>query len=129
MVKRRSLCLLLVLVMMASCIGTAYAATPGSASPQAFNSFQMNLLAGELGKAESSFSLAAGETVTINAVYTPADASVEFGLISPDGLFHPLPGSDGAFKATIEVPTRGQYTLAVRNNSHGEVSVAGVVNY
>ena len=70
-----------------------------------------------------------GETVTINAVYTPRSASVDFGLIAPDGLFYPFRAENGSFNKTIEVDQRGYYTLAVRNNSAINVSVSGFVTY
>ena len=47
--------------------------------------FSMDVPGGALVKASSSFPLEAGETVTIKATYTPFSASVDFGLIAPDG--------------------------------------------
>ena len=80
-------------------------------------------------KASSSFPLEVGEIVTIKATYSPFSASVEFGLIAPDGLFYGLNANDGSFDEAIEVNQRGSYTLAVRNNSAETVWVSGVVNY
>ena len=79
--------------------------------------------------ASSSFPLEAGETVTINAVYSPRSASVDFGLIAPDGLFHYINTTDGNIDKTIRVDQRGNYTFAVRNNSSDTISVSGFVNY
>lgn len=79
--------------------------------------------------ASSSFPLEAGETVTINAVYSPRSASVDFGLIAPDGLFHYINTTDGNIDKTIRVDERGSYTFAVRNNSSDTISVVGFVNY
>lgn len=79
--------------------------------------------------ANSSFPLEVGETVTIKASYTPFSASVDFGLIAPDGYFYYINVSDGSFDETIEVDQRGNYTLAIRNNSGDAVSVTGFVNY
>lgn len=50
----------------------------------------------------------AGETITVSATYTPRSASVD---------------------KTIRVNQRGDYTLAIRNNSSNTVSVSGFVNY
>ena len=37
--------------------------------------------------------------------------------------------SDGSVDRTIEVTQRGNYTLAIRNNSSKTVFVTGIVNY
>ena len=75
------------------------------------------------------FSLAAGEVVTIKATYTPFNASVDFGLIAPDGLFYGLSGSNGSFDEGIQVNQNGVYRLAIRNRSSVAVDVSGYVNY
>ena len=79
--------------------------------------------------ADSDFFLDVGETVTITATYTPRSASVDFGLIAPDGLFYSLPGQRGSFSETFKIDQRGYYTLAIRNNSDSAVSVSGTVTY
>ena len=73
--------------------------------------------------------LEAGETVTINASYSPFSASVDFGLIAPDGYFYYINVKNGSINKTIRVDERGNYMLAVRNNSDDTVSVVGYVNY
>ena len=80
-------------------------------------------------KAGSSFPLEVGEVVTIKATYSPFSASVDFGLIAPDGLFYGLNTTTGSFDRSIEVTQRGHYYLAVRNNSSSVISVSGYVNY
>lgn len=77
----------------------------------------------------TSFSLETGETVTINASYSPRYASMDFGLIDEDGLFHYINTTSGSINKTIQVDEQGSYTFAVRNNSSGTASVAGFVNY
>lgn len=79
--------------------------------------------------ADKSFFMETGETVTINCSYTPASASVDFGLIDSDGSFYYFNITDGSINKTIQVNERGYYTLAVRNNSAYSVSVTGYVNY
>lgn len=73
--------------------------------------------------------LETGETVSINASYSPRSASADFGLIAPDGLFYPFRAQNGRFDKTIEVNQRGNYSLAIRNNSDFEISVTGFVTY
>ena len=79
--------------------------------------------------ANSSFPLAAWETVTIKASYSPFSASVDFGLIAPDGKFYYFTVTDGSIDETIQVEESGNYTLQVRNNSDVEVKVSDFVNY
>lgn len=91
--------------------------------------FSMDVPGGVIAKANSSFPLEAGEKVTIKATYTPFSASVDFGLIAPDGYFHYINADDGTFDETIKVDERGNYTFAVMNNSSETISVSGYVNY
>lgn len=79
--------------------------------------------------ADSDFFLDVGETVTIKATYTPQSASVDFGLMTPDGTFYSMPAEKGSFHETIKIDQRGYYTLAIRNNSGSTVSVSGTVTY
>ncbi len=80
-------------------------------------------------QASTSFPLEAGETVVIKATYSPFFANVDFGLIAPDGLFYSVNVTDGSVDQAIEIVERGNYTLAVRNNSSTTISVSGYVNY
>lgn len=70
-----------------------------------------------------------GETVTIKASYAPFDASVDFGLIAPNGVFYCFNIANGSIDKTIQIPESGDYTLQIRNNADIEVKVAGFVNY
>lgn len=109
----------------------AHDTVPGGMGGQtrATESISWRISAGKTMIATSSFPMEAGETVTINTSYSPSSASVDFGLIAPDGLFHYINVTDGSINKTIEVDARGHYTLAVRNNSSNTISVAGFVNY
>jgi hypothetical protein len=91
--------------------------------------FSLDVPAGKTVGATTSFPLEAGEKVRIRANYSPETASVDFGLIDPDGLFHPLRASGGSFDQSIRVDEHGNYVLAIRNNSNVEVAVSGIVNY
>lgn len=96
---------------------------------RASNSFTMDIAANGKSKADKAFSLEAGETVEISAVYSPKSASVDFGLIDSDGVFHYINVTDGSIDETIQVNVRGNYTFAVRNNSVNSVRVIGFMNY
>ena len=93
-------------------------------------SFDVDISAGSLaGMRDTVFPLEAGETVTINASYSPISASMDFGLIAPDGYFYYVNVKSGKIDKTIRVDERGNYMFAVRNNSSSTVSVVGFVNY
>lgn len=96
---------------------------------RATGKFSMSVPANTLRKADTSFPMESGETVTINAVYSPSSAEMEFGLIGPDGRFYYFTVNNGSIQKTIKITTRGNYTLAVKNNSAKEVDVSGYVNF
>ena len=98
-------------------------------SPLATNSFSMSIPAKTKARANTGFPLMAGETVTIKASYAPFSASVDFGLIAPDGKFYYFNITNGSIDKTIKISESGTYTLQIRNNSGGEVKVSGFVNY
>lgn len=96
---------------------------------RASGKFNMEVPGNTAVKADRSFPLEVGEIVTIKATYSPFSASVDFGLIAPDGLFYGLNTTNGSFDETIEVNQRGYYILTVRNNSKYTIDVSGYVNY
>lgn len=132
---RRLFSLLLVLVVFSGSLSIK--AIAAESAPQevevttvrATGRFNMDVPGGTIVKANTSFPLEAEETVTIKASYTPFSASVDFGLIAPDGYFYYINVDDGTFDETIKVDERGNYTFAVMNNSSETISVSGYVNY
>lgn len=133
---KKIFCLMLVLVAVVSCFGVSTAVatevTPyddNFSEVRATGKFDMEVPANSAVKAASSFPLEVGEVVTIKATYSPFSASVDFGLIAPDGLFYGLNTTTGSFDKAIEVNQRGNYYLAVRNNSSTSIHVSGHVNY
>lgn len=98
-------------------------------NPLATGSFNMSIPAKSQSLANSSFPLAAGETVTIKASYSPFSASVDFGLVAPDGTFSYFNITNGSIDKTIQVDESGDYILQIRNNSSTEIEVSGYVNY
>ena len=132
---KRFFCLMLAVITMVSCFSVSAVAasyTEPEAETRAIYAsgrFDMDVPGKTTVKAKSSFPLEIGEVVTIKATYSPFSASVDFGLIAPDGLFYSLNTKTGSFDESIEVTQRGYYTLAVRNNSSEEIHVSGHVNY
>lgn len=96
---------------------------------RATSSFNMRIPARSKALADSSFPMAAGESITIKASYAPFDASVDFGLVDSDGVFHYFNITGGSIDRTILIEESGHYTLQIRNNSAFEVEVSGFVNY
>ena len=96
---------------------------------RATGSINATVPANSLVYASESFPLESGETVTINCSYSPASASMDFGLVDSDGIFYSLNVTGGSINKTIQVSERGSYTLAIRNNSSSSVRVVGFVNY
>lgn len=133
--KLKKICItLLACMMLVSGPGMcAAAAESGEISTltieRASGRFSMEIPGETLLAADKSFSLESGEEVTINASYSPRSASLDFGLIDSDGIFHYLTVSNGSINKTIGIEKRGSYTLAVRNNSSQTVSVSGFVEY
>lgn len=122
---KRFLCTALVCVMAVSCL----CVNAGAAKTRATEKYDIKISAHTISEASSSFPLEAGEVVTIKASYSPFSASVDVGLITPDGLFHYLTVNDGIIDEAIKVNERGYYTLAFRNNSSNIISLSGYVNY
>ena len=131
---KRVLCMVVACAAAISCLsinaGAASVKESGTELivQRATGRFSMDVSANSLATASSSFPLEAGETVRINASYSP-DASVDFGLIDSDGRFHYLNVTNGSIDKTIRIEERGNYTFAARNNSSKTVSVSGYVSY
>ncbi len=133
--KRNVFCVLLMCMILLGSFATIVSAVSMSDEVQTFSMarasgrFSLDVPGNVMFEADSSFPLNAGETVTIEANYSPWSASVDFGLIAPDGLFYPVRGQNGSINKTIEIVERGNYTFAILNNSSVEISVSGYVKY
>lgn len=132
---RRFLCVMFSCVIAVSCFGVQAKAVGAevcvvySNAERASGRFSVEIPGNTLAVTSSDFPLETGESVTINAVYSPQSASVDFGLIAPDGLFYSFRAAHGNFNKTITIGQRGSYTLAIRNNSSSDISVSGFVTY
>ncbi len=135
MKMKKVFCVVLTLVALVSCFGVSAVATEVAPYNEDFltvrasGKFDMEVPGNSAVKADSSFPLEVGEVVTIKATYSPFSASVDFGVIAPDGLFYGLNTTTGSFDKAIKVNQRGHYYFAVRNNSSETISVSGYVNY
>lgn len=138
---RRFLCMVVTGVMAIGCLCTSAGAIEGfetvsgeyetaeTTIMRASGSFDITIKANSKMEADTAFSLAAGETVRIRAGYSPENASMDFGLLDSDGVYHYINVTTGSIDKTIEVPENGSYTLMIRNNSSKSVKVTGIVRY
>lgn len=135
---KKLVCLLLSCIVLLGCVCTDASAVGISGEavtgevelvPRITGSFSTRIPANSAFGSDISFSLEAGEAVTINASYSPASASVDFGVIAPDGKFYAVNVTGGSINKTIYVNERGNYMFAIRNNSSYELSISGFVNY
>lgn len=132
---KRLFCLFMALVLVATCLCANANAEESVSTDQnlviarATGRFSMDVPAGTLRQANSTFLLDPGEVVTIKASYSPFSANVDFGLITPDGWFYHFTVTNGSVDRSIEITQRGEYVFAIRNNSSFEINVSGYVNY
>lgn len=75
------------------------------------------------------FSAAKDDIVKYDCTYTPKSASMNFGVIAPDGLFYSISCTSGSINQSIKMEQAGQYTLAIRNNESYAVTVTGTIQY
>lgn len=133
---RKFLCIVFACFMLVNCLGISAGAANVETQrdmklviERASGRFSLDVPANKTVGATTSFPLEAGEKVRIRATYSPESASVDFGLIDPDGLFHPLRATGGSFDHAIRVDQHGNYIMAIRNNSDIEIAVSGIVSY
>lgn len=140
MQMKRMLCMVLCCVLLVGVISLSANASEVQAtnlelsfdnfvSSRATGSFNWTIPAKTSATGDIVFPLAAGETVTIKASYSPFSASVDFGVIAPDGNYYGFNVTSGSIDKTIRVSENGDYILQVRNNSSTEIEVSGFVNY
>lgn len=112
---KKVFCLLLACVLTFACLTMEAGAVQTEANTlvieRASGRFSVDVSKQSTFSADSTFPLDIGETVTIKATYSPSSASVDFGLIAPDGLFYSLPGKRGNFSETFKVDQRGYYDI------------------
>lgn len=98
-------------------------------APYATNSFNIAVPAKTNAKADATFSMAAGESISLSVTYAPFYADIDVGFIAPDGDYIYVNSTSGAIEETLSIGQSGRYTLMVRNNSSVDVNVTGVINY
>lgn len=136
MKMRRCFGLVLALALVVGSLGASVMAAESlsyeevtTVIPRASGKFSTTISAGKAVKIGSSISMEVGDGALFNASYSPSSASVDFGLIDSDNVFHYINITDGSINCGITVDKRGQYTPAIRNNSSDPVYVTGILEY
>lgn len=78
---------------------------------------------------EDWISLDKGEQVRFNCAYVSKSASVDFGLIDADNVFHYQRCTSGSISQSIKIEEAGQYIVAIRNNESYDITVTGNIRY
>jgi len=80
-----------------------------------------NLAAGDSYSFDKQY-LAKGQTVTINAKWTPVEANIKIGIKSSDGTTTAKSVSDGEGSVTYEIKTSDNYYIYISNPSKFDIS-------
>lgn len=97
--------------------------------PRTTYSISDNILTHAIHISNEKIALVPRQIVTINCSYSPAVASVDFGVIAPDGYFYFLNVEGGSINRSIRVNQSGDYAVAIRNNFSNTISVVGFISY
>ena len=129
----RRICALLIVVAVMCSIPPATLATrtesPPSKHYRATGNFSFDIPAGMTGRSSTTLPLDDGDTIVIQAAFTPPSASMDFGIVAPNGQFYHVNVTGGIADIAIDITRRGNYTFAIRNNSSSPVTVSGYINY
>lgn len=96
---------------------------------RAYGNFSMTVPKNSTVKTRENFKMSKGETVQIDATYSPKSADVNFGIIDSDGKFVFGSGTNGNYSDTFQIEKSGNYRVAIENNSSDDVEVSGFVYY
>lgn len=131
--RKRLWSLLLACVLVLGCsavpVGAIDTADDNAPILRVSNRINQSISANSIVAIEDWFYLDVGDTVGFNCTYSPKSASIDFGIVSPNGVFQHLNCTSGSFDKSIKISQTGQYTLAIRNNESYAVTVTGTIRY
>ena len=129
----RTICVLLTLAAVLCCVSPAAMAAHGSEEDTigvyATSTIRFDVQPNTFAQSSTTIPLDVGDTVVIKAAYTPFSADVDVGIIDTNGTFYYVEVVGGSIDITIDITLRGNYRIAIRNNSSNLISVSGHVNY
>ena len=135
---RRTICVVLAVLMIFGNPCMTYAAQMPITNIQNDNDvyagratryFSMGVKANGRSIVNEELSVDVGETIRINATYSPANAEIQIGLVDEDGQFRYVRVTGGDVNITIQISEQGYYRLAVKNNSTNVVNISGYIYY
>ena len=98
-------------------------------SPKVSNTLDHQVPANSVTPVNGWFYASSGDRISYDCTYTPSKASVDFGVIAPDGLFYSVNCTSGTINQSIRIDQTGQCMLAIRNNASYDIVVTGTVKY
>lgn len=133
MLRKRLACAVLACMLLFSCslvpAMAAEAPSVRTVMPRVSGSMDFEIPAKAIARVGAPFYQSAGDTIKYDCTYTPKSASVDFGVIAPDGLFYSYNCTSGSINKSFMADQTGQYQLAVRNNESYAVTVTGTVKF
>ena len=130
---KRLICVFLIVTAIMGSVSNFTMAASGNGSNNAgvyaTRSIRFDIQPNAGAVSSSIMPLEVGETVVITAGYTPFSANLEVGIVDSDGQFYYTTFTGGNVDMEIIITKRGDYKLAVYNNSSALVSMSGYVNY
>lgn len=133
MMHKRLRALLLTCILILSCAVVPVGAVENSAVNKVImrSTGQVNhtIQANSIIALSDWISLDKDEEVRYNCTYTSKSASVDFGLIDSDDVFHYQNCTSGSISETIRITKAGQYKIAIRNNASYSITVTGNIRY
>ncbi len=126
---RKMLVSFMICTLIFSCAVISAGAAEATVSPRVSGYLDDRFSANSITPMGDWFQADEGDTVKYECTYTPSKASVDFGVIAPDGLFYSVNCTSGTINQSIRINQSGQFLLAIRNNESYDVVVTGTVKY
>lgn len=126
---RKMLASFVICTLIFSCAAISAGAAELTVSPRASGFLDYQISAKTIMPIGDWFQVGKGDTVQYNCTYTPSSASVDFGYITPEGLFYSVNCTSGKIDRTLQLNQSGQCILAIRNNASYDIVVNGTVKY
>ena len=133
MYLRKLLASLMICTLVFSCTTSfavaAETSSEFSISPRAVTTLDHEISANAITTIDDWFYVSSGGKITYDCTYSPSTANLDFGFITPDGLFYSVNCTSGKINRALQIDQKGQYKLAIRNNASYDVVVNGTVKY
>ena len=133
MIYKRLWIALLACALVFSCtiVSAGAAEIPAGKEVIARTTGQLNhtLTANTLAFVSDWISLDKDELIKYNCTYTSKSASVDFGYVDTNNVFHYLNCTSGSINNSLKITKAGEYKIAIRNNASYSITVTGTIKY